>query len=87
MYLIFPTTRGQPFSLSNTQHNVEEGLALYELRDLDAEGDDNVNVEFNDQVLILSFATPRRTSESSIIAEMSPVKDLFLFKGSHQCFR
>jgi hypothetical protein len=46
MYLIFPTTRGQPFSLSKTQHNVEEELAWYELLELDAEGDDDVDVEF-----------------------------------------
>lgn len=79
---IFPTTRGQPWvSLIKTQHNVEEELGLYELRDLDARGDDDVDVEFNEQILILSsFAKPWRTSESPIIAEVSPVKDLFLFK-------
>jgi len=39
----------------HTQHSMEEELALYELLDLDAEGEDDVDVEFDEtteQVLI-----------------------------------
>ena len=39
----------------HAQHNVEEELALYKLLDLDTEGEDDVDVEFDEtteQVLI-----------------------------------
>ena len=39
----------------HTQHDIEEELALYELLDLDAEGEDDVDVEFDEtteQVLV-----------------------------------
>ena len=46
-YLIFPMMRGQPFSL-NTQHSVKEEFALYELLDLDTEGKDDMDMEFDE---------------------------------------